>query len=261
MTNELVFKAQSGDGDSTLLLLKEFGYRADGDWELFLGKYFNLLWYGKANLKDKDTRRFLQLYISNKDIREKLVYHYQDYVGQLAGQQAADYLQEKVSCVAKEDLKQALVELFLESVMKYKQTSNKIDFAGYLYNSYRYKVYHYLKKTVFRYDVLQHPSVESFTETVDPDSLIEPQEWWFDRFYASEIKRDDLGLFWINGRCSALFEPLSVFERMVLRDHYFYRLTDKEIASRYGYHINTIHNRRHRAVTHLKENIKESSLL
>lgn len=258
MTDDLVLEAQEGNQESLLLLLHNYGYREQEEWTAFLGKYLDLFLYGKVNVKDKDTRRFIQLYIKDKAIRNKLVYHHQDYVGQKAAQEVADYLQEQVASISLEDLEQSLVELFLECLQRYEKQSNKIDFSGYVYNVYRYKVYHYLRKNVFKFDVLQYDERETFTDALDPTSVIDVQESWFDRFYAADLKRDDLGLFWINGRCAEVFSNLTVFERMILRDRYFYNITDGDIAHRYGYHINTIYKRRHRAIEKLAQNKKES---
>lgn len=258
--DELVLAAQAGSQEATETLLLLYGWHESSRPTHFIGKYYDLLLYGKINLRDKDTRRFLQLYMKEKDMRNKLIYHYQDYVGSLAAQETADYLQNKVAVIDKKDLLQELIVLFMESVKSYKKQDKQIDFSGYLYNSYRYKVYHYLRKKLFKFDVLQNDQRDEYIdkETADPKADIEPQESWFDRFYASDLKRDDLGIFWINGRCGSLFEDLSVFERTVLRDRYFYKQTDGEIALRYGYHINTIYNRRHKALEKLTNKKRES---
>lgn len=257
--DELVFSAQAGNQEDTEILLRLYGWH-ESEPTHFIGKYYDLLLYGKINLRDKDTRRFLQLYMKEKHLREKLTYHYQDYVGALAAQEAADYLQNKATVLERDELLQELLLLFLETVHAYKKQDKQIDFSGYLYNSYRYKVFHYLRKKVFKFDVLQDAERIDYVdeEIEDPKANIEPQESWFDRFYASDLKRDDLGIFWINGRCGSLFEDLSVFERTVLRDRYFYKQTDGEIAKRYGYHINTIYNRRHRALEKLTNKKRES---
>lgn len=258
--DELVVLAQQGHQKATESLMRLYGWNDASSPTHFIGKYYDLLVYGKINLKDKDTRRFLQLYMKEKDMRNKLVYHYQDYVGSLAAQETANYLQKKTETIDKDELKQELVALFIESVLKYERKNKEIDFSGYLYNSYRYKVYHFLRKRIFKFDVLnQAERIDYVDEDIeDVKARIEPQESWFDRFYASDLKRDELGIFWINGRCGSLFEDLSVFERTLLRDRYFYKQTDGQIAKAYGYHINTIYNRRHKALEKLINKKRES---
>ena len=252
--SEWVEEAQSGNEEANCFLLEKYGYRKEGVPTGYLGKYYRLLVYGRIDLRDKDTRRFLQLYMPDKEDRNKLTRHYQDYRTTLQAQEVANYLQNKVSLFPKEDLLQELVLLFLECVNRYQKKTDTIDFSGYLYNSYRFKVYAFLRKRVFKYEWLHHPELCLLEDDIEDESAtIEVQEAWFDRFYAADLKRNDLGIFWINGRCGSLFEPLSVFERMVLRDHDFYGLTDGTIAKRYGYHINTIYKRRHVALEKLKK--------
>lgn len=248
-----VKEAQNGDQESLNQLLIAYGYRKE-EWTSFLGKYLDIFLYGKVDLQDKDTRRFLQLYIKDKNIRQKLTYHYRDYVGQLAGQEMATYLQNKTSFLEIEDLKQSLVLLFIESVMRFEHVKKQVGFNGYLYNSFRFRVYEYLRQNVFKNETsLKIEHKEEYTDSIDESSSIEPQEEWFDRFYASEVNRDNLGIFWINGRCAEVFQPLTTFERTLLRDRYLLKQTDGEIAKKYGYHINTIYKRRHKAIKKLKE--------
>lgn len=257
--NELVFQAQDGKKESLEKLLFDYGYRQNEPWTMFLGKYLSLLKYGKINLRDKDTRRFLQLYIKDEEIRRKLRYHYQDYRTTIVSQETANYLQEKCSIIPEEDLKQHLVLLFIESVMKFKVVKKDVDFNGYLYNTYRFRVFEYFRVFVFKRDMLLQPlRLISDVDIPEEQKELEPQEAWLDRFYASELDNDRLGIFWINGRCGSLFQELTPFERTVLRDRYFLKKTDGQIAEEYGYHINTIYKRRHAAIEKLKKKKEET---
>ncbi len=256
--DEWVFRAQAGDSEASLYLLESFGWRAEGPFQLFLGKYERLLRFGRIDLRDKDTRRFLQLYASNASLKAKLALHYQDYAASMYAQSLADYLQEKAGTLDPEELRQELALIFLELVQCYRKQKKQVDFSGYLYNVFRFRVYAFLDKRLFRFDGLHHPLLCPEEEIIDEASEIIVSEAWFDRFYASEMDREELGLFWINGRCGSLFKPLSVFERIVLRDHDFHGLSDKAIAKRYGFHINTIHKTRHRAMQKLKRELSEN---
>lgn len=256
---QLVLKAQEGNSQAMDKLLFDYGYRQDAPWEAYLGKYLDLLLYGKISLKDKDTRRFLQLYIKEPTKRNLLKNRYQNYLGIMAGQDVANYLQSKSQIMDTEDLKQELVLSFVQSIQRFEPIKKDITFSGYLYNSYRFRVYEILRVNVFKNEVLIHPDKKREEEDFhDPRQDIEPQEWWFDRFYAAEIDRDDLGIFWLNGRCGELFKPLTTFERMLIRDVYFLGKTDGEFAEEYGYHINTVFKNRHKAINKLIKKKKET---
>ena len=250
--SEWAEEAQNGSEEAICWLLEKYGFRKDGVPVGYLGKYYRLLVYGKIDLRDKDTRRFLQLYIAQADVRKKLTNRFQDYPTTLCAQQTADYLSEKSRLLPAEDLQQELIGAFLDLVHRYIPKPH-VSFEGYIYNTYRFKVYELLRKYIFKYEAFHHPELLYLDEFEDKRAVIEPQEAWFDRFYASELKREDLGIFWINGRCGALFKELTVFERMVIRDHDFYGYNDEAIAEKYGYHRNTILKARHRAINKIKK--------
>lgn len=249
---EWVEEAQNGNEEANGVLLEKYGFRKDGPPIGYLGKYYRLLVYGKIDLRDKDTRRFLQLYIPETAVRKKLTNRFQDYQTTLYAQQTADYLSEKSKLLTRADLQQELVLAFLELVSRYVPKPH-VSFEGYIYNTYRFKVYEVLRKCIFKYEAMHNPELLFLDEFEDTTAVIEPQEAWFDRFYASELKREDLGIFWINGRCGALFQDLTVFERMIVRDHDFYGYSDEAIAEKYGYHRNTILKARHRAIGKIKK--------
>lgn len=256
---DLVLLAQEGSNEAMETLLFDYGYRSDTPWTAYLAKYLDIFLYGKINLRDKDTRRFLQLYIKEPDKRNLLRNRYQKYEGVMLAQNVANYLQRKTEHLEEDDLKQELLLAFIECVNRFEVVNQKITFSGYLYNAYRFKVFEILRVNVFKYETLIHPEIkEPLTDIHDERKDIEPKEWWFDRFYAADIERDELGLFWINGRCSELFSSLTTFERLILRDRYFYKKTDGEFAKEYGYHINTIFKNRHLAIQKLEKKKRET---
>ncbi len=261
--DNLVLAAQQGDAAAMADLLARFGYREGQEPTHFLGKYYRILRRGSIDLRDRNTRRFLQLYIPDGQIRELLGYNKQNPFVRQSVQQTADYLQEHFERICDEDLRQDLVLLFLRCVMGFKKISDKITFAGYLANTYHYAVFRYYHKQLFADDLTNRfvcsPLVED--ETEDWFARIEPKEYWGDRFYETEAKAGNLGIFWINGRCSDVFKPLSTFQRTLLRDHDFYNLTDREIGEKYGLHINTVFKQRTLAKQALAESIKKEQIL
>ena len=233
--------------------IKAYGWREEGPYESFLGKYESLLWYGKINLRDKDTRRFLQLYTKDASRRRGLHYRYQNYSTTMRAQETANYLQEFVQRhFEREELRQELALLFLEQEKRYEKREG-IDFSGYLYNSYRYALYRMLERRLFRYDFL----TTNWVDEEIPDEENTSFEPVLDRLYELESKKEQLGVFWINGRCGDVFKPLTAFERTVIRDHDFLGKTDKEIAHQYGYHLNSIFRMRHRIYQKISKILEE----
>lgn len=246
--DQLVARYQRGDEEAALSLLHMYGGE-DGTSQ-FLGKYIKLLKQEAFDLTDKDTRRFLQLYMVEG--REALVNRYQSKEGKAAAAKTAAMLSKGLRHYPEEDLIQDLQMLFLQQAMRYRKQKKQVNFSGYLYNSFRFTVFNYLKKTVFKFDVLNHPFLEQLDEETMGEEGISIQDEWFyeERFFDTE--EEELGLDWVNGgRCNEAFQELTQLERLILKLAYEEKKTDTEIAERLGFHRNTVLKYRHEAKTHL----------
>lgn len=244
--------AQAGDEEATLALLEAFGWREKGRWYNFLGKYDKLLWHGRLDMKNKESRWFIQLFIKDPEVRRRLQWSRQNYHVTMSAQETANFLQDLVrEHYTREELRQELTCYFLELVQNY-QKRPQINFAGYLMGYFRYRVYWLLHKRLFKYDLfmLQERLVLDDVPFIDPGFALKDLEK--DPLLRLEEANDTLGIFWVNGRCSAEFEALSTLERMILRDWYLLNETDTQIAKKYGYHRNSILTKRHKAIAKLK---------
>lgn len=249
----LVIQAQFRYVEQTEKLLALFGYNGEKRLTKYLGKYYSLLVYGRVDLKDKDMRRFLQLYLADKEVRRKLNYHYQSNQTINQVYSLADYIQHEVARkLDREDIKSMLVLTFLEKVNRYRSQHQKIHFTGYLYNSFRYDVYRYLASTVFSSDVLNQ--VDYLTHEVE-ETLKEEVNYrvFEDKYYEIVFKSDNLTFRWVNGHCHELFDCLEPIERVILKMSYSDKIGDTIIGKKFGYNRNTIAVWRNRAVEKLKE--------
>lgn len=248
--NELVSLAKSGDEKATKTLLRKYGWREKGPYKLFLGKYFNMLWYGKLDLKNKDCRKFIRLYINDPHTKYKLKFYNMDYISSLKSQTTMNFIQEKVrERYTREELKADLTLTFLELVKRY-QKINKIDFSGYLMGMYKFAVYGLLQKQVFNYDILNNEN-----KIYDYEFPIE--ELGYKKINNDDIKYiNELDIFWINGETGPIFKDTTKLERIILRDWYILGKTDTEIAKDNGFHRNSILNKRHTIVNIIKSQIK-----
>lgn len=251
--DQLVAQYQRGDEEAAYTLLVMYGGE-DGTSQ-FLGKYLKLLKREVFDLTDKDTRRFLQLYMVEG--REALVNRHQSKEGKAAAAKTASMLAKGLAQYDEMDLIQDLQMLFLQQAMRYRKQKKHVNFSGYLYNSFRFAVFNYLKKTVFKYDVLNHPYIEQLDEELVGEEGIEIKDEWFyeDRFFDQE--GEELGLDWVNGgRCNEAFENLTQLERLILKLAYEDNKTDTEIAEHLGFHRNTILKYRHEAKQRLQETLE-----
>lgn len=244
-----VFAYQEGEPGAAETLLSLFG--GDTGEEKYLGKYIRLLKDEVYDLQDKDTRRFLQLYM--KEGGPGLHYHWQGKEARSEAARVAGRLSYVMEMTDREELVVDLQILFLQQVKRYRKTKKAVDFRGYLYNSFRYAVYNHLKRTVFKTDVLNLRDRDVYDDEIHGEGGIELEEEWF--YPEGYFDDGELGLDWVNGRCNMAFEELRPLERLILRMHYEDGKTDTEIAEHLGFHRNTVLRHRHRAKERLCETL------
>ena len=246
--NQLVKGAQSGDPELVEELLTRYGWSPDYQYTHFLKKYVDLLWYGKFDANNKESRKFIRLYIKDPLINQKLKWPKMDANTFYTAQRTADYLQNKIrSNYSLVELKHELVLVFMDLLNHYEKRPG-IDFSGYLMGYFRYKVYAFIQKHCFSYDSLLLERTDINLEEISSNKD------YYQKITNDVIDyRDKLDLFWINGRAGYYFQSLSRLERIILRDWYLYDKTDSEIARNNGFHRNSILNKRHEAVSKIKD--------
>lgn len=145
--DELVFQFQNGSEEAALKLLSIYGgHPKKKDLSLYLGKYFKMLRYGKLDLNDRDSRKFISLFLEDSTMRKEMRKSYQYKPTQQAARRKLQNLEYSLRSMGDEDLRQELVTIFLKVAMRYKKVKENVDFNGYLYNYYRFEVANFIKK-------------------------------------------------------------------------------------------------------------------
>lgn len=250
----LVEQYQQGNSEVALELLDLFkGY---------LGKYFLLIKEGMINFDDRDTRNFLNLFISDKQTRTALKRSRQSSEVRTEAHKAAHSLQSRCKCLDKDDLEQEIACAFLTLVNRYEKKGKNKNFAGYLYNSYRYELYRQIEK------ITKDPVgfASEYNISYDDEEnipLIEGDSSGSINFEdLPSIIGDELSTNWIHGNtASEIFENLTPFDRLILKLYYVDGLRDHEIATKTGYHRQWIIRKRHAAIKHIAgriDNVKDN---
>lgn len=244
--DKLVFRFQEGDEEAGLKLIEIY--------EPFLKKYYRLVRDGLLNFKDRDSRKFVGLFIEDADCRKKLVKSrlFSEDTTTMA-HLAAGMVSHLCEDIPNDDMMQELTTLFMVLAKRYKKKGKNLFFGGYLYNSYKYELYRRI--LMMTTDPLVHRAdfnLEYHDENYinDEDILEEPS------IYTTEpvmVIDDDLGNSWVRGlTCTEVFEDLSPTERLILKLKYYDNLTDIEISQRMGLHRNTIRAHRLKAIDKIK---------
>lgn len=254
--NELVFSFQAGDLESGEELLRRFGgHPSQPRMTSFLGKYYTMLKSVNLNFKDKDTRKFLSLFTKDKETRDELKPFYQYADTKAKAIRIADTIRGICAVVPDDELRQELRFLFLRQCMRYKKTKEYVWFPGYLYNSYRFSLYHYIDDVSKSGDYYYRASKMTYIQDeahvseatlikLNPEAFITTPILQFD---------DELGNSWVRGiTCAEEFLPLTPLQRLIIRMSLYEEKSDREIAEKTFLHINTINRHKLKAIKIIK---------
>lgn len=246
--DSLVLQAKNGDSEALEKVLVEFGYRYDKRLGKFLGNYYSLLVYGKLDLKDKPTRRLFQLFATDNEVIERLKYNLMNESIYDSIYAFTDYLQhEMMNKLDRRQIKDDLVLMFIEKVHSYKKKSVRVNFDTYISNSFHHDVFTYIQKTLFSEDILGVEN-DRLTDLIENIAIEDDFTVFEDQYYKDMLNDDTLTIRWTNGHCHEAFKALSVFDRNILKMHYWDKLSDGTIADMMCLHINTIYTRRRKSV-------------
>lgn len=254
--NETVKAYQQGNKLAGEELLRIFGCHPDEAVSKYIGKYYDLLRYGKIDFSNKDIRKFISMFAYDRELRNKLKPFYQYADTKAATIKIVLNLVDRFKKVEDEDLLQDLRLLLLQQAMRYEKQGEKITFCGYLYNSYRYAIVNNYK-WLFQ-DLLYSPNTELVGDIAeyahDESSDIEIEDAWFFEDVYFKNEKEELGFNWIHNTTATFpFNKLSVYERTILFLSYEKGNTDKEVAEITGYHEDTIFSHRKRIKAKLKD--------
>lgn len=258
--DQLVFRFQEGDDSAGEELLKRFGGHPKDSVNNYIGKFFHMLREaGRFSFSDKDSRKFICCFIEDEGIRKAMQRHYQTGDVKLFATKKLRKIIDQVKPLEDEELKQELRLMFIKQAKQYKNISKNINFPGYLYNSYGYAVAAFITRRMKKYDPYNHMYTQKQLlhlqedRYVDKDTEIHLDEKAFQTL-PMLAEDDELGNSWVRGiTCGPEFKDLTPLQRHILKLYYEDNMTDKQIASQFAMHINTIHNNRKRAIKKIEE--------
>jgi RNA polymerase sigma factor (sigma-70 family) len=240
--DQLVFDYQKGDTSAGEELLELF--------DPYIKKYWKIIKDGMVNLSDKDTKRFISLFMKDEENRRLTKKRYHSGETKSAIDLTASRLSATCRSIPAEDMMQELITIFLLIAKRYKKRRGKANFCGYLYNVYKYEVYRRIVSMTSDPLVHRIDLNESYNDLCcmneEEQILNEPA------IYTDEILMvldEQLGNNWVRGlTCGEAFEILDPTERLILKLKYVERLTDIEIGRMMGVHRNTIRLQREKAI-------------
>lgn len=212
-------------------------------------KYLVLIKSAQINFDDTETKRFVITFIGDPKLKLALKSKKQSIALRIPISQRFNFVRETYGTLDEDEIMDDLKFLFMIMAKRYKQMGR--NFCAYLYNAYCYEVARHVKKFIDNPANIHYRKVEyeeHISKSVD-DYIFE------DNSFEDRLFENDLGLpdtTWINGLgCSYVFEQLTPLERKLLVKYYLEDFNDRQVAEKFGMHINAVNTRRRSAAEHI----------
>lgn len=214
-------------------------------------KYLVLIKSSQINFDDAEMKRFVINFIGDPELKFALKKRMIPINVRISINQRFNFVKETYGALDEDEIMNDLKFLFIIMAQRYRQMGR--NFCGYLYNAYCYEVARHVKKFIDNPANIHYRNIE-YEEHVSKaveDYTIE------DKPFENRLFTDNAGLpdiSWINGiGCSAMFEQLTPLERKLIIKYYLEDYNDRQIAEKFGMHINVVNARRRMAVEYIAD--------
>ena len=211
-------------------------------------KYFVLLKTGQIDFEDAEMKRFVLSFIGDASLKAALKRDKQCAAYRHPILARFNFVRETYGQLADEEIMTNLQMLFLTLAKRYKQMGK--NFCAYVYNAYCYEVSRHIKKFIKDPANIHYKNIEyeDYMQTAR-ENVVE-EATLHEKTYENEMGIPDIS--WISGEnCSDIFATLSPLERKLIIKYYLEDYNDRQIAEEFGMHINTVNQKRRRAVLKL----------
>lgn len=212
-------------------------------------KYLRIIKKCEINFYDSEARAFVFSFI-DKPTRALFPANKKDIIYKFK------FIVKTYGTLHDEEILSDQHEIFMKLLKRYKQMGR--NFCGYLYNVYFHEMSRLIKKYIANPINITY-NLKGYSETLstdDPYDLIE------DLLIDYYDKKEILYLEWINGLdCEPIFETLTITDRKILMEYYINDQNDKQISDNFGIHINTVNQRRRKALHKLLEAMPDNENL
>lgn len=239
LVDKLVERYQGGDENAAEELLRQL--------RPYMSKFFKILRLGSIDLSDRDSRKFINLFIDDENMRSKLKKAYQSTDARNEAYRATALIQSMCTSIPSEDIIHELILVLLTLAKRYSKTKKKVNFCGYLYNAFRFELARRIKQITF--DPLTHctdltiPYDDSDYSNGNDEPVEESIQIYVDEPLA--VLEDELGNSWARGlTCGDMFSKLTQLQRIILKMHYMDGEGDSAIGERLGIHRTTVKRQR-----------------
>lgn len=230
----LIYQSQIGSAES-----QRAAYELIERFTPLFNKYLKILRYNDLSLYDPETKRFVFSFI-DKETRKKYPKNNRDIRYRFR------FITKTYGMLSEEEILSDIYEIFFKMAKRYKQTNR--NFCAYIYNAFHYE----MSRTIKHYtgDISNIP----YKSYIYVDSASTED-------FTEEEEIESFSLDWINGDCAKAFKNLSPLDRKIII--YYYGdddFPDKKISELLNIHINTVNQRRRKAIKSILEELQQKDL-
>ena len=218
-------------------------------FEPLFKKYFTLIRTGHIDFSDKEMKRFVYGFIGDASLKAALKRPHatSDFCAGIS--KAFNFVVETYAKLDDIDIITDLHMCFFILAKRYKQMGK--NFCAYLYNVYNFEVSRHIKKFI------KNPANIPYRQTEYEDYMQTFEEDEYENCIEDQFFEDSFGIpdeTWISGEsCSDIFQCLTPEERKFIIMYYLEDYNDRQIAERFGLYINSVNQKRRRAVIKIAE--------
>ena len=220
-------------------------------FEPLFKKYFTLIRTGHIDFSDKEMKRFVYGFIGDPTLKAALKRQYATSEFCASISKAFNFVVETYAKLEDIDIITDLHMCFFILAKRYKQIGK--NFCAYLYNVYNYEVSRHIKKYI------KNPANIPYRQMEYEDYMQVYHEHDYENCLEDKFFEDSQGIpdeTWINGStCSDIFQCLTPEERKYIVKYYLEDFNDRQIAEQFGIYINSVNQRRRRAIFKLADKI------
>lgn len=260
--NYMASKAQAGDRDAMEVCLYYFGWRAEGAPTEILGYYYDQLISGGIDITRPDARSFIRLFLKEKDREVFKSNRPSTRRSYIASYKMTEISNRLLNYKTRKEIFDDLVLLLIERIYKYKQGERTL--RKYIYDMFHLYVADYIQRTFKGRDFMKIQYARedlSIEESIADDNVVfRVNHTSKDALYEWERQKSTLGPFWVAGHTHPIFKDLTHTERMLIRDNYFLKITERELAKHYEVSRALIKSRKKSGIQKIRKAIEEQDL-
>lgn len=213
-------------------------------------KYLVLVKSGQINFNDAEMKKFVLNFIGDPELKKGLRRAKQSASLRNSIYQRFNFIKETYGALSENEIMEDLKILFMTLAKRYKPMNK--SFCGYLYNAYCFEVARHIKKFTENPANIHYRNseYEDYIQRTSVDEIMSNDLPLEDRLFEDASGIPDSS--WISGEtCSEAFQELSPYERKLLIKYYLEDYNDRQIAEKFGMHVNTVNQKRRIAAENL----------